>query len=142
MKWDHGFVYHFRFCSSCCIHSCQRHHIIWQKPIAWRFVSLTQRLAILFIHCSFPFFSAQEAEKSLRFYRNISPSASIKGNHLFEHELSKLKCSYTEVKSKDPETAPDTSIRFSDFMNRPFAICCILMMGHEFNGVFTMVLLV
>lgn len=81
----------------------------------------------------------EEAEKSLRFYRNIRPSASIKGDHLFEHELSKLKCSYTEVKSKDPEATPDTSVRLSDFMNRPFAICCILMMGHEFNGVFTMV---
>lgn len=43
------------------------------------------------------------------------------------------------MKSKDPEATPDTSIRFSDFMNRPFAICCILMCGHEVNGVFTMV---
>lgn len=59
---------------------------------------------------------------------------------MFEHEFSKLKCSYSEVKSKDPEATPDkSSVRLSDFINRPFAICCILMVGHEVNGVFTMV---
>lgn len=65
-------------------------------------------------------------------------NANPKGHQAFEHELSKLKCAYTEVKSKDPEITSSTSLKLSDFMNRPFAICCILMVAHEFNGVFTM----
>ena len=58
---------------------------------------------------------------------------------MFQHEFSKLKCAYTEVKSKDPEISTSTSLRISDFVNRPFIICCILMVGHELNGVFTMI---
>lgn len=37
----------------------------------------------------------------------------------------------------DPAAHPPT--KTSDFLNRPFAICCILMVAHEVNGVFTMV---
>lgn len=81
----------------------------------------------------------QEAEKSFRFYRNVSPNTNSKVDPMLQHELSKLKCAYTEVKSKDPEIAPDTSLKISDFMNRPFAICCILMVAHELDGEFTMI---
>lgn len=86
----------------------------------------------------FPFL--QEAEKSFRFYRNVSSSnASSKVDPMLQHELSKLTCAYTEVKSKDSEIPTDASLKISDFINRPFAICCILMLAHELDGEFTMI---
>lgn len=43
------------------------------------------------------------------------------------------------MESKDPDVSSSTSLKIGDFMNRSFAICCILMVAHEMNGVFTMV---
>ncbi|XP_031630517.1 facilitated trehalose transporter Tret1-like [Contarinia nasturtii] len=80
----------------------------------------------------------EEAEKSLRFYRNISPKAAVSDNKTFEHELSKLKYSYTETQRKDTECSSSSPLKLSDFFNRPFAIGCTLMVAHETCGGFTM----
>lgn len=40
---------------------------------------------------------------------------------------------------KSPDDVITESLNLSDFLNRPFAICCILMAAHEVNGVFTMI---
>lgn len=78
----------------------------------------------------------QQAEKSLRFYRNISENTPISENKLFEHELSKLKYASSELQNKATEKA--APLKLSDFLNQPFAIGCLLMLGHEFCGAFTM----
>ncbi|XP_055317544.1 facilitated trehalose transporter Tret1-like [Sitodiplosis mosellana] len=80
----------------------------------------------------------EEAEKSLRFYRNISPNAAVSDNKSFEYELSKLKYSYTEMQRKHLDSASNTPLTMSDFFNQPFAIGCIIMVAHEFCGGFTM----
>lgn len=58
---------------------------------------------------------------------------------MLQHEFSKLKCAYTEVNSTDPEISTKPSLKISNFMNRPFAICCILMLAHELDGEFAMI---
>lgn len=84
-------------------------------------------------------FFLQEAEKSFNFYRNVPSDVDSKVDPMLQHELSKLKCAYSEVKSKDAEDSPDAPLKISDFMNRAFGICCILMVAHEIDGEFTMV---
>lgn len=80
----------------------------------------------------------QEAEKSLRFYRNISPEAAVSENKSFEDELSKLKYVFSEMQRKDTESATAAPLTFRDFFNRPFTIGCVIMLAHELNGGFTM----
>lgn len=58
---------------------------------------------------------------------------------MFEHELSKLKYAYSEMQRANSNPTENSPLKFSDFMNRPFAICCILMVAHEVCGVFTMI---
>lgn len=81
----------------------------------------------------------QEAEQSLRFYRNVPPNNSE--DKSFEHELSKLKQlqQQHQQQEKNAENAKAASLKIADFMNRPFSICCILMAAHEMNGAFTMI---
>lgn len=57
----------------------------------------------------------------------------------FEHELSKLKQTKVHHQQKAADAAAAAPLQISDFMNRPFSICCLLMAAHEVNGVFTMV---
>lgn len=81
----------------------------------------------------------QEAEKSCRFYRNVQFDVNSKVDPTLQHELLKLQCAYTEVKSNDAADSPDASLKIFDFINRPFAICCILIVAHELDGEFAMI---
>lgn len=38
----------------------------------------------------------------------------------------------------DANPTENSPTKIADFVNRPFAICCILMVAHEVCGVFTM----
>lgn len=42
------------------------------------------------------------------------------------------------MQRKRNETHSNTPLSFDDFMNRPFAIGCVLMVAHELCGGFTM----
>lgn len=44
-----------------------------------------------------------------------------------------------QQQEKNAENSKAASLKISDFMNRPFSICCILMAAHEMNGAFTMI---
>lgn len=100
----------------------------------------TKSKKICFSKCAkiFYVYLLQEAEKSLRFYRNISPKAPSSENKSFEHELSKLKYSYTEMQRKDTDNSVNTPLCLRDFFNRPFQVGCVLMIAHEVCGAFTM----
>lgn len=39
----------------------------------------------------------------------------------------------------DSDPIANSPLKISDFINRPFAICCILLVAHEVCGVFTMI---
>lgn len=66
------------------------------------------------------------------------PNAATSDNKSFEHELSKLKYTYSEMQRKDAENSQNVPLSLSDFINRPFIIGCIIMVAHEFCGGFTM----
>lgn len=42
------------------------------------------------------------------------------------------------MQRKDLDSTSNVPLTLSDFVNRPFAIGCILMLAHEFCGGFTM----
>lgn len=42
------------------------------------------------------------------------------------------------MQQKDAENAATSPLSLRDFVNRPFAIGCIIMVAHELNGGFTM----
>lgn len=89
--------------------------------------------------------NTKEAEKSLRFYRNVPAKAATEAPQTssssitpkpFEHELAKLKA--MQLISQRLQTSGQPAVGIRDFMCRPFAIGCVLMWAHEFCGIFTM----
>lgn len=56
----------------------------------------------------------------------------------FEHELLRLKNAHEEVKRQKNDVNCRESLKLRDFWNRSFVMSCILISGHEINGVFTM----
>lgn len=50
-----------------------------------------------------------------------------------------MKYEYTEMQRIDSDPMANTPLRIADFINRPYAICCLLMVAHEVCGVFTMI---
>lgn len=60
----------------------------------------------------------------------------------FEHELLRLKNAHDEMKRQNDDANSmakwHESLKIRDFFNRSFVMSCILIAGHEINGVFTM----
>lgn len=81
----------------------------------------------------------QDAEKSLQFYRNVkSKNFNSKSFEDFEQELLRLKNVHDKMQRKNDSTKSQESLKIGDFFNRSFVISCVLITGHEINGVFTM----
>lgn len=56
----------------------------------------------------------------------------------FEHELLRLKNAHEENKRQNNDANWHEPLKLRDFWNRSFVMSCILISGHEINGVFTM----
>lgn len=73
----------------------------------------------------------------MRLYRNVASShPTAIENKSFQHELAKLKGLHSINQERQTSAKPATTIR--DFKCRSFAIGCVLMLAHEFCGIFTM----
>lgn len=57
------------------------------------------------------------------------------------HELLQLKCSFSDVEQVNGMSGKidRSSLKVRDFLNRPFSICCVLMIAREVCGIFTMI---
>lgn len=79
----------------------------------------------------------------MRFYRNMkSNNSNSKSFEDFEHELLRLKMAHEVMHPKNDDTNSMTKwkepLKIRDFFNRSFVMSCVLIAGHEINGVFTM----